>query len=272
MRDGILHANNSNDVFQLFRRESTSITSYWANVDSHDVRPYLEYGTLPFMAALKSQALAFDQLERSIDRVLGSDVLKIGQFSADVMARIPQVLYAVADSDVTSLNSLSKSLEMPRPTLTRVFEALEKAEILFKLEANKPHSAQIRQPDKYLFTTPAIRAMYFSLTGSMQSDGHIMGRLMEDLVGMYLRRIFGERSLTTSINYGSGAGEADFVIRHRGKTYVIEVGFGAKTTRQVAQTSHVPENRIGIVVANETLRMDDRRDVVTVPIREFLLL
>lgn len=271
LRQAIKLARTAEDIYTSFLACQAMINDYWSHIDRLEITNYLQYGTLPFMAATGNHALAFDQLERSIDRILGADVAKIGQFGADTMARIPQVLYSVADSDIVSLNSLSKSLGIPRPTLTRMFQALEQAEVLYRLEPQGSHRAQVRQPDKYVFTTPAIRAMYFTLTGSTRANQQVMGHLLEDAMGLYLRRIFGERSLTGSITYGNTAGSADFIVRNRQTTYVIEVGLGKKTVRQIQQTQHVPSDRIGIIVADAELSLDTAQNIVTIPLRQFLL-
>ena len=274
LRDALLNSQNAIQICELWKIKTSEVTAYWSRIERLSIRSYLEYGTLPFMAVLKNPALAFDQLERSLDRVIGGDVLKIGKFTAENIERIPQVLYALADSDVVSVNSLSKTLAIPRPTLERILDALVQAEILYRLEANTGHTPQLRTPDKFLFTTPAIRAMFYSLTGSTRGrdeDGS-RGRLWEDLVAMYLRRLVGERSLTTSITYGDHPGEADFIVRHKQQTFVIEVGSGRKTTRQILGTEHVPPTRIGLLIANKELAVDRERNVVTLPLQFFLLL
>lgn len=271
LRNGIVGAENAKDIYNVFNDNRNSITSYWTRADKLEIPKYLQYGTLPFMAAAINPAIAFDQLERSIDRILSLDVAKIGQFGVDVIAHIPKILYSVADSDVVSLNSLGKALGVPRQTLARIFAALEEAEVLFKLEPQGSHTSQVRRPDKYLFTTPAIRAMYFTITGSTRDSQQILGHLLEDAVGMYLRRIFGERSITSSINYSSTAGAADFVVRHKQSTFVIEVGYGKKRTQQILATDKVPDNRIGILLSKNELAIDNKNNIVTIPIREFIL-
>lgn len=272
LRNGILQAEKAEDIFACFQSQQPVIARYWSRAERLEINRYLEYGTLPFMAAAGNPALAFDQLERSIDRILGSDVTKIGQFGAEIVARIPQVLYSVADSEILSLNSMSQNLGITRPTLTRILNALEQAEVLFRLEPNGSHASQLRQSDKYLFTTPAIRAMYFSLTGSTRAKPQVLGHLLEDATGMYLRRIFGERSLTNSMSYSSKPGGADFIIRHQQKTFVIEVGHGKKNAQQVEQTDKVPNNRVGILIGSEELSVDRVNNIVYIPIREFFLI
>jgi predicted AAA+ superfamily ATPase len=271
LRRCLRQAVTAKDVFDGFEAENAAINRYWTKVDRLEVGKYLQYGTLPFMAATGNPSLAFDQLERSIDRILGSDVTKIGQFSADVVARIPQVLYSVADSDLVSLNSMSNALDIPRPTLTRVFRALEQAEVLYRLAPHTSHMAQNRQPDKYLFTTPAVRAMYYALTGSIRSAQQVQGKLLEDAAGLYLRRLYGVRSIGTSITYPTQKGAADFVVNYRQTTFVIEVGSGRKNFRQIEQTPGVPAKRIGVVLANDQLAVNEEKNIVTIPIRQFLL-
>lgn len=271
LRMAFRQSNTAAEIYDTFLSQQSAITAYWSEVDRFEINKYLQYGTLPFMAAAGNVALAFDQLERSIDRILGSDVTKIGQFGAEIVARIPQVLYSVADSDMVSLNSLSKALGITRPTLTRIFSALEQAEVLYKVGPHTSHAAQVRQADKYLFTTPAIRAMYFTLTGSTRANSQVLGHLLEDAVGLYLRRLFGARSLSTSITYPNQQGAADFIVKHQQTTLVIETGMGKKSYRQIEQTSGVPTNRIGIIVANDSLSLNEDKNIVTIPIRQFLL-
>lgn len=272
LRDAIRSGQSAEEIFREFNAQRKKINSYWAKVDKLEINKYLQYGTLPFMAATGNTALAFDQLERSIDRILGSDVTKIGHFTSDIVLRIPQVLYSIADSETTSINSLSKSLGIPRPTLTRILDALVQAEVLYKLEANSSHVAQVRKADKYLFTTPAIRAMYFTLTGSTRVSSQVIGHLLEDAVGLYLRRIFGERSLSNSTTYGSVSGSADFIVKHRQNTYVIEAGIGTKTMAQIERTGGVPKNRIGILLSNDEISLNKEKNIVSIPLREFFLI
>lgn len=273
LRNAFKYATTAQEIYDAMQANTARITEYWSHVDVTDINKYLQYGTLPFMAALGNPALAFDQLERSIDRIIGGDVLKIGQFGADVVARIPQVLYSIADSDTTSVNAMSNALGIPRPTLTRILDALERAEVLYKLEpATASHASQIRQPDKYMFTTPAIRAMYFTLTGSTRASQQVLGHLLEDTVVMYLRRIFGERSLTNAINHNHTAGSADFLVTRGLKQYVVETGLGHKDGRQILTTPHTRSNRIGIIVSNDELSLDEQNNIVTVPIRLFVLM
>ena len=273
LRNTFKAASSAQEIYDALDSNTARITQYWARVSASDINKYLQYGSLPFMAALGNPALAFDQLERSIDRIIGGDVLKLGQFSADVVARIPQVLYSIADSDAPSVNAMSNSLGITRPTLTRILDALEKAEVLYRLgPSTASHTAQIRQPDKYMFTTPAIRAMYFTLTGSTRASQQVLGHLLEDMVVMYLRRIFGERSLTNSITHNTSVGSADFTVTRGQKQYVIETGLGHKDSRQILATPHVRNDRIGIIISNDELSVDIENNIVTVPIRQFVLM
>jgi hypothetical protein len=273
LRSALLNANSAADVYRVFNNARPAIARYWARVDRLEISKYLQYGTLPFMAAVGNPALAFDLLERSVDRIVGTDVSKIGKFDADTLMHVPQVLYSVADSDTVSLNSLEKITGVTRPTLARIFEALEQAEVLYQLKPNSAsHNLQSRQPNKYVFTTPAIRAMYFTLTGSTKVTGDVTGHLLEDVVVLYLRRMFGEKSLTNSITYGDTKGSADFIVRNIRNTFVIEAGMGKKTLKQVCNTPNMPLKRIGVVISNNDLSLNLDTNTVIIPLSDFLLI
>jgi predicted AAA+ superfamily ATPase len=273
LRNAFILANNAVDIYNAFDKARPLIAGYWSRVDRLEINKYLQYGTLPFMAAVGNPALAFDLLERSVDRIIGTDVSKIGKFDADTIIKVPQVLYSVADSDQISLNSLEKITGLTRPTLASVFRALEQAEVLYQLKPNSAsHSSQSRQPNKYMFTTPAIRAMYFTLTGSTKVTSDVAGHLLEDAVVLYLRRLFGDKSLTNSITYGDTQGSADFIVRNTRSTFVIETGMRKKTLKQIYNTPNVSAGRIGIVVSDSELSINPETNTVVVPLGDFLLM
>jgi predicted AAA+ superfamily ATPase len=99
-----------------------------------------------------------------------------------------------------------------------------------------------------------------------------MGKLLEDVVVMYLRRIFGEKSLSHSITYGDTSGSADFVVRNIKSTYVIEAGIGKKTLKQIYNTPGVTKKRIGVVISNNELSLNEELNTVVIPVRQFLLM
>jgi predicted AAA+ superfamily ATPase len=128
-----------------------------------------------------------------------------------------------------------------------------------------------QKPSKYLFSAPAFRAVYFRLTSNIISDENAKGRITEDLVGMYVNKIFG-RSRWGGLTYDSAEGWADFILHTGNKTIVIEVGAGSKWYRQVVQTMKKVDASYGIVVSDDSLELNESQNSIKIPLRIFLLM
>jgi len=153
------------------------------------------------MVALKNEALVYDQIKKSLERVISVDIPQIGKFRPDIASKFPMLLYAIADSEQLSLNNLSSVMEIGRPTLVHMLNVLEQTETIMRVYPHGSHRSQVRKPSKYLFTSPAFRAMYFKFIGSTQRQEIYEGKLLEDIVGLYLGRLCEQRSI--SLTYDS---------------------------------------------------------------------
>jgi len=224
---------------------------------------------LPYMVALKNEALVYDQIKKSLERVVSVDIPQIGRFRPDIASKFPMLLYAIADSEQLSLNNLSRTMEIGRPTLMHMLNVLEQTETVMRVYPHGSHRSQVRKPSKYLFTSPAFRAMYFKFVGSTQRKEIYEGKLLEDIVGLYLGRLCEQRSI--SLTYDSAAGGADFIVRDNNETLAVEVGRGQKGFTQVLRTAKKVKAKYGLVISSSALGLDDKQSAVSVPLEFFLL-
>ena len=249
------------------------VQEYWSGLKMEDVENYLGYGTFPFTAISSSDAVAYDQIKKTLERIISIDIPHVENFSPEIISKIPSVLYTLASTEQCNFTSLSKSVGMNRHTLTSVFETLEKTETVWRLYPYGQHHTQVRKPSKYLFTSPAFRSMYFSLTESVSQYDNFKGKVLEDAVGLSLRRLFAE-SPHFSVTYDSSEGGADFIVCRGEKVFVIEVGYGHKKVDQIIKTvGRVHrETSYGILVSQNPLAVHHNENIVEVPISYFLLL
>jgi predicted AAA+ superfamily ATPase len=276
LEDAIFNAKDAKDSFLQLKNLETAVKQYWIDTDPKDVDKYMSYGTLPFMVALKNEALVYDQIKKTLERVISVDIPRITQFSAETVSKIPMVLYALAETEQLSLNSLSDKgdLDISRPVLTSVLETLERTETIWRIYPHGSHMSQAtRQPSKYLFTSPAFRSMYFNFIGNTRTRDNYKGKLLEDTVGLYLNRLFNGKP-DTSVTYDSVSGGADFIVRQGKETLVLEVGYGEKSFKQVLMTM-AKENvhaRYGIVVSERPLEVNEEKNTISIPLNYFLLI
>jgi uncharacterized protein len=276
LRDIIFSSQSAKQVFDGLKSLETKARQYWIDIEKKDIDCYMKYGTLPFMIALNNEALIYDQIKKTLERVISIDIPRINQFSAETISKIPMVLYALAETEQLSLSSLSDKgeLDISRPVLTSVLETLEKTETIWRIYPHGSHVTQTtKQPSKYLFTSPAFRSMYFNFIGNTKTEDNYKGKLLEDTIGLYLNRIFGGK-LDTSITYDSAAGGADFIIRQGKEMLVLEVGYGEKSFKQIVTTmaKESVSARYGIVVSQRPLFFDESKNAVSIPLSYFLLM
>jgi len=114
--------------------------------------------------------------------------------------------------------------------------------------------------------------MYYKTIGNTITEQNARGKLLEDLVGMYLYRLF-DKKLGYSLNYDAEKGGADFVIGVGDTKIVIEVGSNKTIYRQVAQTAKKVSAKYGIIISEKTdvLEYNEEGNAVKIPLRYFLL-
>lgn len=269
LRKILLESKSAKEVYEQLVACDPLVKKYWLNVAREETTHYINYGTLPYMVALKNEALVYDQIKKSLERVVSVDIPQIGKFRPDIASKFPMLLYAIADSEQLSLNNLSRIMEIGRPTLMHMLNVLEQTETVMRVYPHGSHRSQVRKPSKYLFTSPAFRAMYFKFVGSTQRKEIYEGKLLEDVVGLYLGRLCEQQSI--SLTYDSAAGGADFIVRDNSEIIAVEVGRGQKGFTQVVRTAKKVKAKYGLVISASELSLDTKQSAVAVPIDFFLL-
>jgi len=269
LRQALLDSKSAQEVYNQLISCEQAVRHYWLNVERQEITHYINYGTLPYMVALKNEALVYDQIKKSLERIISVDIPQIGRFRPDVASKFPMLLYAIADSEQLSLNNLSRVMEIGRPTLTHMLDVLEQTETIMRVYPHGSHRAQVRKPSKYLFTSPAFRAMYFKFIGSTQRQEVYEGKLLEDIVGLYLGRLCEQRSI--SLTYDSAAGGADFIVRDNNESIAVEIGRGQKGFAQAMRTAKKVKAKYGLVISASELKLDTKQFAVSVPLEFFLL-
>ncbi|MEI6650186.1 MAG: AAA family ATPase [Candidatus Moraniibacteriota bacterium] len=273
LRESIFFSNNAKEVYDTLKKQETIIDEYHSDVSRLDFENYLYYGSLPFMIASDNEALVYDQISKSLDRVIHKDIPQMGGLSSDITSRISAILYAVADMDALNFTTLAVKFGISRPKIAEIFSVLEQAEVLHRIYPQGSHFKQVTQkPSKYLFSSPAFRAMYYKTIGSVITDQNARGKLLEDLVGMYLYRLC-DKQPAFSLTYDSAKGGADFIVKAGERKIVIEVGSNKKEYGQVTQTADKVKANYGIVISEQgsELQYNKELNALKIPLKYFLL-
>lgn len=273
IREALLNSETAEQIFISLQKLQNSVNSYWGSIDRLEIDKYLKYGTLPFTLQYTQETLIYEQIEKTLTNIITKDIPQLGKFDQTTISRMTQILYTIASSDITSLQSLTKTLGMSITTLAEILDVFEKSEVLLRVYPDGSLFGQVKKPSKYLFLAPAYRSMFFNLIGSITTYDNYKGRLLEDAVGLYLSRILGLR-FGSALTYDITPNGADFIITLKtvkNKRIPIEVGFGDKTFAQVKQTMVKIKGSYGLSVSASRLALNQDKDIVSVPLSFFLL-
>ena len=270
VRDAIFNSETAQAVYGKLDQLKTRTNKYWLGIERLEIDRYMKYGSLPFMVTLNNEALVYDQINKTLDRIINSDVARTGQFASEIISKIPSVLYATADMDQISYSKLATIFDISRPKIMEIFAALEKTETLIRVYPHGSHLNQVKKPSKYLFASPAFRSMYYNFIGNIITNENYIGKLLEDTIGMYLTR-FLFKQINTSLTYDNAQGGADFIIGFGKEKIIIEVGMGEKNIKQVVQTSEKVKAKYGLVISKSKLKLYEVENVVQIPLEYFLL-
>jgi uncharacterized protein len=281
LRDAIFHSQDANEAYQKLLSTTEEVNQYWSStgfVRNELFGEYLSYGTLPFTLDLPNTATIWDRINRILSESLDRDVTRLGKFDTATITTVPQLLFLLASSTEVSISSLCSDLKLNQRTVTSILAALEKTEIITAIPPKGAHSGNIKKPAKYLFTSPAMRAALCNFGGIITPDNNaeLRGKLLEDIVGMYLKRLFLDPPLTRAIvEYDTAKGGADFIISPDGSrqsSLAVEVGAHKVTTRQAVKTLQDIDGKYGMIVTSGSLGVQQNNNIVTVPFEYFFLI
>ena len=274
LKETLFFSNNAKEAYSKLLKNVAKIDNYYLGLSRLDFENYLNYGSLPFMIALDNEALVYDQINKSLDRVVNKDISQMCPLSSEIISRISAILYAVADMDALNFTTLSKKFGISRSKISEIFSALEKAEVLHRIYPQGSHFKQVTQKSsKYLFSSPAFRSMYYKTIGNSISEENSRGKLLEDLVGMYLYRLC-DKQPSYSLTYDSAKGGADFILNTNSASVVIEVGVNKKEYRQVIKTAEKVKASYSLIISDqqEDLEFSSEFNALKVQLRYFLLI
>ncbi len=273
IREALFSSKTAKQAYGSLVELEKKANEYYLGITRHEFDKYLNYGSLPFMVVSNNEAIVYDQINKTLDRVISGDILSTGHFTSEIISKISGILYSVADMDAFNFLTIAKNFEISRPKVAEIFEVLEHTEILQRIYPHGSHLNQVaitRKPSKYLFASPAFRAMYYKMLGNTISAENARGKLIEDLVGMYLNRIL-YKNTGKSLTYDSAQGGADFILGMGNRRMVIEVGAGKKDYRQVIQTAKKIEPAYSLIISDDSLSYSKEFNAIKVPLRLFLL-
>lgn len=278
IRSTLFDSNNETDAFVRLQNLRGRVSAYWGRINGAQdyIYDYIKFGTLPFTLRDKEEVVRWQRINSLLDESLSRDVDSIERFDALTRRMFPRLLFLLASSDVISLANLGTILHLNERTVTSMVDTLVETGIVHPVLPRGSAYRQVSRPTKYLFTSPAMRAALSTSGGVMGEErvGMLRGRLIEDMAGMYLMRLFHPSETPAILEYDYDPKGADFIISRTGQksdTIAVEVGARKRTADQAYQTLQRVDGKYGLVVSGANLSIGTAKKSVFVPFSYFLL-
>ncbi len=261
------------ESFTFLKSIESKIAQYWSKVDELDINHYLEVGTFPFALNYPDKNQVYEALNTLIDKIINTDVPRIGSLKIETIAMMRRLLYLLADAnDTLAVSKLAALIGANGTTLAGALEVLKDAECLIKIPPYGSATSSVKKPTKYCFMSPALRASLLSIAGSDGTMATRRGKYWEDIVALHLYREFASKRAGTLL-YDPSQGGADFILQMlNGQEVAIEVGNGEKGTAQVAQSMKDRGINRGVVISSRELSLSKDEKVLLIPFSYFLLM
>ncbi|MCL5113322.1 MAG: ATP-binding protein [Patescibacteria group bacterium] len=270
----LYYSKSATEVYKSLKTYQTIVNQQWARYDRNSITTYLTKGTMPFTLKERDERMVYGALKASVDKVVTLDLQSLSHFNSDSIAAIKRLLFILADcNDYITLDNMSKWIGASKPQVINMLDALTKAELLIKVPAYGNNMTQTRNPARYHFMSPAIRAAYHDIVGNPETEASRRGLLLEDAVVLQFYREFMSRQRGALTYYhDKEGGQCDFILRVGNDHQIsIELGLGHKGTKQVETTMAKVECAYGIVFADVPLTLHEEKNIITVPL-DFLFL
>lgn len=272
IRQAVYFSKDVDEASKKLLELQSAVNQYWSKVNRADIKEYLSYGTLPFALMMPSESAVYDSILLLLEKIIKLDLPILGNFDMETLGAVKRILFAIAENDTTSLNSLEEKFKINRLTIANIFEALEKAELLIKIPAYGSNMTVAKKPMKYLFMSPAIRMSFFYFTGQESTYLTRQGKLLEDSVGSHLYREFILRN-QGAIRYDSAQGGADFILQIlNNKQIIVEVGMGSKDKKQIVNSIKKIKSDYNLIFSNSELKIDQDLKIAFIPLDYYFLM
>ena len=262
-------------AFDRVKKLQPQVNRQWASYDRNSLDTYLTVGSLPFGLDYKETSLIYADLGQLIDRVISHDLARVHRFGAESLAVISRLLFLLATAgDVIGFNKLTQDLKTNSRQLWLMFDALQKAGLIIKVPAYGSHFTTTKRPARYHFMSPALRAALHNIVGNPAVELIRRGSLLEDVAALhYYRELVLGRRAELNHPYDKRSERCDFILKFPASHQLaIEFGMGNKGVEQVARTMAKIDCRYGLVFSGTSLKLNEDKSIVSIPLDCFFLM
>ncbi len=266
----LLRSKNAINLFQNLQEIIPQLDNYIHKIDNTENRIYdyiVYHNIIRFLMndnKLQVNSLIIDLIQR----VIFEDIPRLTKEKHSPQ-NAEKILRRLAASDEINIQTLSQSIGISQKEISRNLDILAKAELLNVLYPYGGIDSKINKAQKYFFMSPSIRRAILTPLIQTDADKSIYAKMLEDIVVLYLKRIFKQESIV-SFSSEKGARNPDLIIETIDKPILLEIGINKNTTKQISKSKI--KYKYGIVINSKIDKIELHNDIVIIPLKYFLLL
>ena len=271
LQDALFNSSNATEVFERLKIKSQEIRKFFVeSVQPKSETDFFESGSFPSTIRIENKQKAIEKIKSVIDGIIAKDIITLQKFKTQTIAKIGDLLYLLAQSDLISYSKLKEALKIERvETLESLIEVLVMSGVLVKVKTYGTTYGSTRKTPKLLFVTPSLRS---AVLNNIYLSG-IEGKKLEDYFALiYLKDLKSHSKYAINLSYDLAEAGADFVLTLKDRSnIVIEVGFNKNEIEQVKNTMKKVKSRYGLVFGSSELELIND-SIVKVPLRFLMLI
>lgn len=272
LKDILFFSQSADELFENLVAHDNEINGYYRKIEkelNNDfnelISDYIKFHNIPAFITSPYKAVILEMIKELVSRVIYEDLLKINGSANFNPIFVHNLLIQLAISDEITADALSKK-GIKKEQINIFLDILEKAELINILSPFGGAETKIWKNKKVYFMSPSIRNALLSIIYGRRTPTQHIGKLYEDLIVMYLRRVLEINQIYFTLSDNKSS--PDFVIETGDKPIFIEIGINKTTTRQLRNY----DKRYGILISNKIEKPEISSDVVKLPLKTFLLL
>ena len=271
LQDALFNSSNATEVFERLKIKSQEIRKFFVeSVQPKSETDFFESGSFPSAIRIENKQKAIEKIKSVIYGIIAKDIITLQKFKTQTIAKIGDLLYLLAQSDLISYSKLKEALKIERvETLESLIEVLVMSGVLVKVKTYGTTYGSTRKTPKLLFVTPSLRS---AVLNNIYLSG-IEGKKLEDYFALiYLKDLKSHSKYAINLSYDLAEAGADFVLTLKDRSnIVIEVGFNKNEIEQVRNTMKKVKSRYGLVFGSSELELIND-SIVKVPLRFLMLI
>jgi uncharacterized protein len=270
LQEILLHSKTYEELKKDIIPLENTISNYYSKITNveNTISDYILYHNITRFSLQKNKARINSQISDLVKRVIYEDIPKISQRKYNELIS-EKILRRLAASDEINIQSLSQAIGISQNEINETLDILVKAELLNILYPFGGIDSKINKAHKYFFMSPSIRKVILNPLIGETIEPDLYAKLLEDIVVLYLKRIFKQESIVSFATFKSNK-NPDLLIETIDKPIIVEVGINKKTIWQITKSKI--DYKYGIIINSKIDKIEFQDNIIIVPLRYILIL